>query len=202
MIDSVDERVGDVAGRRAPLKSTKDTSPKGLHFKFRPDEQVRPVIFDVLDSSISFLGINWFQFGLLVEAADNVQCWRWKIGKHTPSYKYLVKALRLVTQEGFRRDRAVHELLIPLRRMVSRTLAASPKGMELEIPNHPRYPLELRGRWLKLGVGDQWHCKDRGLVAASSDFTHHDLVLKLVGEKLAPNPNDEAPNSEGATVDA
>ncbi len=178
---------GDVAGRREAIADYSETSPKGLHYRYRPDEKHRPVVFDVLDSAIGFLGVSWFQFGLLVEAPDNVSCWRWKIGKHTPSYKYLVKALGLVAQEGFRRDRAVHDLLVPVRRLVTAQLVAEPKDSQLKVPDHPRYPVELRGLWTKLGIGDQWHNKRQGKVNPSSAFVSHDLVLKLASEKVAPN---------------
>ena len=178
---------GDVAGRRKALTDISEASARAMHYKYRPDERVRPIIFDVLDSSIGFLGISWFQFGLLVEVADNVQCWRWKVGRHTPSYKYLVKALRLVTQEGFRRDRVVHDLLVPVRQLVTNQLRRLPKGAELEIPSHPRYPVELRGLWTKLGNGDQWHNKSQGKVNPSNVFVSNDLVLKVASEKLAPN---------------
>ena len=178
--------VGDVGGTQSPLTEEQSDSPASKHllkYFYRPDERVRPVVFEVMDSVVAFLGITWNQLGHIVETPDNNTQWRWKHEKVKPSYKYLLKALWAVTQEGFRRDREMIKTLVPLRKIVIAQLDNLEEGYELVIPASPAYPFELQGRWIKKEA-NSWDGRTKHIMRMSKDLVATEPLLKYMGEAL------------------
>jgi len=186
MVSALDKEVGDVGGTQPPLTLEQAQDSRSKHMLksfYRPDERVRPVVFNVLDSSVAFLGITWNALGHLVETPDNKTHWRWKHEKAKPSYKYVLKLLSVVIGEGFRRDREMAKTLVPLRKLVIREMNNLEPGYELLIPETPVYPFELQGNWRKK-EGDSWDGTTKHIMRLSKDLVSSDELLKYVGETL------------------
>ncbi len=189
MVTFAKSDVGDVGGTKPSLSAAQAAdrgSAARLKYYYRPDERTRPIVFDVFDAAVAFLGINWNQLGHIVEAPDNNTSWRWKHEKHKPSYKYVLKCLHAVLNEAFRRDREYNKTVAPLRQLVIRELEKLPQGYEFSIPEHPSYPFEMQGDWEKK-EGEFWNSKSKRILRRTRDLVDTDKLLVYMGELLLEN---------------
>ena len=140
-------------------------------------------MFDVFDSAISYLGINWNRLGHIVETPDNNTSYRWKHEKVAPSYKYVLKLLQATLQEGFRRDRAFADTVVPLRKLVIRELEKYPDGHVITIPESPAYSFELQGDWVRKDKY-YWSSKTKGILRKTRDLVESDKALTYLAELI------------------
>ena len=186
MVTFVKSSVGDVGGTKdslSPQQATDPGSKARLKYYYRPEERVRPIVFDVFDAAVAFMGINWNQLGHIVEAPDNNTSWRWKHEKHKPSYKYVLKCLHAVLNEGFRKERHHAATVSPFKQLTIRELEKLPEGYEFSIPEHPDYPFELQGDWQKK-EGEFWTSKSKRILRKTKDLVSSDKLLIYMGELL------------------
>tara|TARA_R100000808_G_scaffold12437_1_gene30958 strand:+ start:6762 stop:7334 length:573 start_codon:yes stop_codon:yes gene_type:complete len=182
-------QVGDTSGTKLSLTEEQAADPGSkarLKYYYRPRERTRPIVFDVFDSAVAFLGIEWNQFGHMLEAPDNNTHYRWKHEKVRPSYKYVLKALYWVLQEGFRRDKEYSNTLAPLKQILARELNKLPEGYEMTIPDSSDYPYELQGDWVKK-EGEFWNSKSKHILRKTDHLIGSDKLTRYLGELILEN---------------